>query len=96
MTFESIIRSSQVREAVRSGPLGAYIDGFVKDAAADGYTLSSFTDLVRGVSQFARYLTRVGISDIERIDDDQVQKFIATLRKPMPDSFFREARIAAA
>ncbi len=79
MTFESIIRSSRVREVVRSGALGPYIDGFVEDAAADGYTLSSFTDLVRGVSQFARYLTRVGISDAERIDDDQVQKFIATL-----------------
>lgn len=91
MTFESIIRSTQVREAVRLGPLGPYIDGFVEDAAADGYTLSSFTDLIRGVSQFARYLTRVGIDDIGRIDDDQVQKFIATLpvssctkKYPMP------------
>jgi integrase/recombinase XerD len=79
MTFESIIRSSQVREVVRSGPLGPYIDGFVEDVAADGYTPSSFTDLVRGVSQFARYLTRMGISDVKRINDDQVQKFIATL-----------------
>jgi len=28
--FESIIRSGQVREAVRSSCLGPYIDGFVK------------------------------------------------------------------
>ena len=79
MTFESVIRSRQVCELVRSGPLGPYIDGFVEDAAAIGYTQSSFNDLVRGVSQFARYLAPMGITDIKHIGDDLVRRFIATL-----------------
>src|SRR5690348_2505782 len=54
--FESIIRSGQVRAAVRSSSLGPYIDGFVDAAAPVGYTQSSFRDLVVGAAQFARFL----------------------------------------
>ena len=62
--FEGIIRSGQGREAVRSSCLGPYIDGFVDAAASVGYTQSSFRDLVVGASQFARFLTATGITDV--------------------------------
>jgi integrase/recombinase XerD len=77
--FESIIRSGQVREAVRSSCLGPYIDGFVNAAAAVGYTQSSFRDLVVGASQFARFLTASGITDVRHIRDHHVGSFIGTL-----------------
>src|SRR5580658_5267031 len=35
--------------------------------------------LVLGVSQFARYLTRMGITDITHIGDDHIRRFVATL-----------------
>ena len=79
LTFESIVRSRRICDAVRLGPLGPYIDGFIEDAATVGYTQSSLSDLVRGVSQFARYLTRMGIADVKQIGDDHVRSFIATL-----------------
>jgi integrase/recombinase XerD len=77
---ESIIRSGQVREAVRSSCLGPYIDGFVDAAATVGYTQSSFRDLVVGASQFARFLTASGITDVRQLRDHHVQSFIGTLR----------------
>jgi integrase/recombinase XerD len=76
---ESIIRSGQVREAVRSSCLGPYIDGFVDAAATVGYTRSSFRDLVVGTSQFARFLTASGITDVRQLRDHHVQSFIGTL-----------------
>jgi integrase/recombinase XerD len=77
--FESIIRSGQVREAVRSSCLGPYIDGFVDAAATVGYTQSSFHDLVAGASQFARFLAASGITDVRQIRDHHVGSFIGTL-----------------
>jgi hypothetical protein len=76
---ESIIRSGQVREAVRSSCLGPYIDGFVDAAATVGYTLSSFRDLVVGTSQFARFLTASGITDVRQLRDHHVRSFIGAL-----------------
>jgi site-specific recombinase XerD len=35
--------------------------------------------LVRGISQFARYLTKAGVGDARHIADEHVRKFIATL-----------------
>jgi integrase/recombinase XerD len=77
--FESIIRSGQVREAVRSSCLGPYIDGFVNAAATVGYTQSSFRDLLVGASQFARFLTASGITDVRQIRDHHVGSFIGRL-----------------
>jgi integrase/recombinase XerD len=77
--FESIIRSGQVREAVRSSCLGPYIDGFVNAAATVGYTQSSFRDLLVGASQFARFLTASGITDVRQIRDHHVGSFIRRL-----------------
>jgi integrase/recombinase XerD len=79
VTLESIIRSRRVLEAVRSGPLGPYIDGFVNEAAAVGYTSSSFYDLVLGASQFARYLAEAGVTDVGQIRDHHVRHFVGTL-----------------
>jgi len=79
VTLESIIRSRQVCEAVRCGPLGPYIDGFVNAAAAVGYTQSSFRDLVIGASQFARFLTASGITDVRQLRDHHVESFLGTL-----------------
>jgi integrase/recombinase XerD len=77
--FESIIRSGQVREAVRSSCLGPYIDGFVDAAATVGYTQSSFRDLVVGAAQFARFLAASGITDVRQIRNHHVGSFIGTL-----------------
>src|SRR5215831_16976209 len=77
--FESIIRSGQVREAVRFSCLGPYIDGFVNAAGAVGYTQSSFRDLSVGASQFARFLTASGITDVRQIRDHHVGSFIRRL-----------------
>ena len=79
MTLESIIRSRRVCEAVRCGPLGPYIDGFVNAAAGVGYTQSSFRDLVVGASQFARFLTATGITDVHQLRDDHVESFVDAL-----------------
>jgi integrase/recombinase XerD len=79
VTFESIIRSREVCEAVRSGPLGPYIDGFVNAAAAIGYTQSSFSDLVVGTSQFARFLKASGITEVRQLRDHHVESFVGTL-----------------
>lgn len=78
MTFASIVRSRQVQEAVRSSPLGPYMDGFVEAAAAFGYTRSSFYDLVLGASQFARFLAATGMTDVEQIRDHHVKSFVRT------------------
>jgi len=79
VTFESIIQSRQMREAVRSGTLGTYIDGFVDGAAAIGYTQWSFRDLVLGASQFARFLTIRGLTNLAQIREPHVKSFISTL-----------------
>jgi integrase/recombinase XerD len=79
VTLESIIRSRQVCEVVRRGPLGPYIDGFVNAAAAVGYTQSSFRDLVVGASQFARFLTASGITDVRQLRNHHVESFVGTL-----------------
>jgi site-specific recombinase XerD len=51
----------------------------VDAAATVGYTQSSFRDLVLGASQFARFLTTSGITDIRQIRDRHVRSFIGTL-----------------
>lgn len=79
MTFESIIRSRRVREAVRGGLLGPYLDGFVTAVASVGYTKRSLYDLVLGASQFARYLSARGLTDVQALRDRHVQEFIRTL-----------------
>lgn len=79
MTFEEIIRSKALQEAMRSSPLGAHIDDFVKAAACVGYTRCSLYDLLLGVSQFARYLTATGITDVKQIGDQEVRDFIGSL-----------------
>jgi site-specific recombinase XerD len=43
------------------------------------YTRSSFRDLVVGASQFARFLTASGITDVQHIRDHHVGSFIGTL-----------------
>jgi integrase/recombinase XerD len=78
VTFESIVRSGGVQEAVRSGPLGPYMDGFVDAAAALGYTRRSFYDVVLGASQFARFLAASGVTDIRQVRDHHVKSFVAT------------------
>jgi integrase len=51
----------------------------VDAAATVGYTQSSFRDLVVGTSQFARFLTASGITDVRQLRDHHVQSFIGTL-----------------
>ncbi len=41
MTFEAVIRSAWLREAVRISPLGPFMDGFVEGVAGIGYTAQS-------------------------------------------------------
>lgn len=79
MTFESIIRSRGAREAVRSGPLRPFMDGFVNEQAAVGYTCRSLYDVILGASWFARYLTAIDVTDVQQIRDCHVRNFIATL-----------------
>jgi len=79
VTFESIIRSRRVREAVRGGPLGPYLDGFVAAVASVGYTSRSLYDLVLGASQFGRYLSARGVTEVRELRDRHVQDFIRTL-----------------
>jgi integrase/recombinase XerD len=79
LTFERIIRSKGLQEAMRSSPLGPHIDDFVKAAASVGYTRSSLYDLMLGASRFARYLTAVGITDVKQIGSREVHEFISTL-----------------
>jgi integrase/recombinase XerD len=79
VTFESIIRSRKAREAVISGPLGPYIDGFVAAASTVGYTRRSLYDLMLGASQFARYLSEAGVTDVRQIRDRHLRDFIGKL-----------------
>ena len=79
MTFESIIRSRKAGHAVRSGPLGPYMDGFVAAAATVGYTQRSVYDLILGASQFARFLAGAGVTDVQQICDRHLRDFIGQL-----------------
>lgn len=79
MKFESIIRSQRAREPVLSGPLGPFMDDFVKEQAAVGYTHWSLYDLVLGASWFAGHLTAIGVTDVRQIRDCHIKDFIGTL-----------------
>ena len=79
MTFENIIRSRKAGHAVRSGPLGPYMDGFVAAAATVGYTERSLYDLILGASQFARFLAGAGVTDVQQICDRHLRDFIGQL-----------------
>jgi integrase/recombinase XerD len=79
MMFESVIRSRRVREAIRCGPLGPHMDGFVTAAAGMGYTKGSLHDLVLGASWFARYVSASGITDVRELRDHHVRDFIRAL-----------------
>jgi hypothetical protein len=72
MTFETVIRSARLREAVRSSPLGPFIDGFVDAVARIGYTAQSMYGLVLGATQFARHLARIGLTDVGALRDHHV------------------------
>ena len=79
MTFETVIRSAWLREAVRSSPLGPFMDGFVDSVASVGYTAQSMYGLVLGATQLARHLTSIGLTDVTALRDQHVESFIATL-----------------
>ena len=76
--FDSVIRSSRVREAIRCGPLGPHMDGFVTAAAGLGYTKASLHDLVLGASWFAQYVSARGITDVRALRNHHVRDFIRT------------------
>ena len=78
MLFENIIQSRWVCEAIRCGPLGPYMDGFVTAAAGMGYTKGSLYDMVLGASWFARYVTASGITDVRELRHHHVRDFIRT------------------
>jgi len=79
LTFESIIRSRKAGQAVRTGPLGPYMDGFVATAVTVGYTPRSLYDLVLGASQFARFLAGAGVTDVQQIRDRHLHDFVGKL-----------------
>ena len=79
MTFEAVIRSAWLREAVRISPLGPFMDGFVEGVAGIGYTAQSMYGLVLGATQFARHLASIGVTDVTALRDYHVEAFIATL-----------------
>jgi len=79
MLFETIIRSRRVREAIRGGPLGPPMDGFVTAAAGMGYTKGSLHDLVLGASWFAQYVSARGITDVRQLRNHHVRDFMRTL-----------------
>jgi integrase/recombinase XerD len=79
VTFDSVIRSSWLRDAVRTSALGPFMDGFVAAAARVGYTEESLYGLVHGATRFVRYLTGVGVHDVALLRDQHVEAFLATL-----------------
>jgi site-specific recombinase XerD len=79
MTFEAVIRSARLRNAVRTSALGPFIDGFVDAAAGIGYTDQSLYGLVLGATQFARYMASVELTDVSQLRRRHVDAFIETL-----------------
>ena len=79
MLSDTIIRSGRVHDAVRGGPLGPHLEGFVTAAAARGYTKASLRDLVLGAAWFAQYVSARGITDVRELRNHHVRDFIRTL-----------------
>ena len=63
---------------ILNGPLGPYIDGFIDTVSRAGYTPGSFRSLVHGAIYFGRYLESIKLTDLRRLTDKHVQKFVAS------------------
>lgn len=79
MTFDSVIRSSWLREIVRTSVIGPFMDGFVATVAQVGYTAGSLYGLVLGATRFVRHLRDAGVRDAALLRDSHVEDFLATL-----------------
>jgi integrase/recombinase XerD len=79
VTFDSVIRSAWLREAVRTSAVGPFMDGFVETVARVGYTAQSLYGLVNGATRFIRYVDDAGVHDVARLRDRHVEEFLATL-----------------
>jgi hypothetical protein len=79
VTFDSVIPSSWLRDAVRTSAVGPLMDGFVAAAARVGYTEESLYGLVDGATRFVRYLTGAGVHDVAQVRDQHVEAFLSTL-----------------
>lgn len=79
MTFQSVIRSARLRDAVRTSAVGPFMDGFVAAAARVGYTEQSLYGLVHGSTRFGRYLSGAGVRDVALLRDRHVEDFLSTL-----------------
>lgn len=94
MTFESVIRSSWLREIVRTSAVGPFMDGFVATAGQVGYTAQSLYGLVLGATRFVRHLRAAGVCDVACLRDRHVEAFLATLPVYLCGNGYRMRHVA--
>jgi site-specific recombinase XerD len=89
-------QSVLLRETALAGPIGPYLEGFLKWASHAGYAPKSFRQLIHGALEFSCLLTQQGVHDTTLLTQQHMRAFVGGAPPRMRlGKTYRHARLAA-
>jgi len=74
--IERLFHDPHAQKYPCNGPLGPYVDGFVAQLAAQGYTAATTKEKLRLIAHLSRWLERHDLS-LATLDEERVKRFLA-------------------
>lgn len=92
--LERVFKCPRTIQRLREGPFGAYIDAFVEDLLAKGYSEKHLKPRLGTISDFNTWLIQHQVP-LSGLDEEQIDRFIRYRHQRRPKTFFRSGGHAA-